>query len=134
MKDANQFLDAVNHAFEHGEEIIIETFISGREITNGVYRNEEGIQVLPITEIISENEFFDYEAKYKGQSNEVTPAKIPTALEKEIKDLTYKIYDLLGMKGIARMDYIVNDGGTPFLIEINSVPGMSEGEYCAADG
>ena len=119
-------LDAINHAFEHGEEVIVEAFIKGRELTNGVYRNEEGIQVLPITEIISENEFFDYDAKYKGQSNEVTPADISIDLENEIKDLTYKIYDLLGMKGIARMDYIVNDDGIPFLIEINSVPGMSK--------
>ena len=126
VKKANQFLDAINHAFQYGEEVIVEAFIEGRELTNGVYRNEEGIQTLPITEIISENEFFDYEAKYKGQSNEVTPADISTDLEKEIKDLTYKIYDILGMKGIARMDYIVNDGGIPFLIEINSVPGMSK--------
>ena len=126
VKEENQLLDAINHAFEHGKEVIVEAFIKGRELTNGVYQNEEGIQVLPITEIISENEFFDYEAKYKGQSNEVTPAKISTALEKEIKDLTYRIYDLLGMKGIARMDYIINDDGSPFLIEINSVPGMSK--------
>lgn len=125
VKEANQLLDAVNHAFEYGEEVIMEAFISGRELTNGVSQNEKGIQVLPITEIISENEFFDYEAKYKGQSNEVTPAKISTDLEKKIKDLTYKIYDILGMKGVARMDYIVDDG-IPFLIEINSVPGMSK--------
>ena len=75
MKEADQLLGAINHAFEHGEEVIVEAFISGRELTNGVYRNEEGVQVLPITEIISENEFFDYEAKYKGQSNEVTLLK-----------------------------------------------------------
>ena len=126
VKEENQFLEAIKHAFEHGEEVIVEAFIKGRELTNGVYRNEEGIQVLPITEIISENEFFDYDAKYKGQSNEVTPAKISTDLEKDIKDLTYMIYDILGMKGIARMDYIVNDKGKPYLIEINSVPGMSK--------
>ena len=130
VKEANQLLDAINLASEHGGEVIIEALISGRELTNGVYRNDEGIQILPITEIISENEFFDYEAKYKGQSNEVTPADISIDLENEIKDLTYKIYDLLGMKGIARMDYIVNDDGTPFLIEINSVPGMSKRVLC----
>ena len=126
VKKADQFLNAVNHAFEHGEDVIVEAFIEGRELTNGVYRNEEGIQVLAITEIISENEFFDYEAKYKGQSNEITPAEISTNLEKEIKDLTYKIYELLGMKGIVRMDYIVDQKGKSFLIEINSVPGMSK--------
>ena len=126
VKKADQLLDAINHAFIHSEEVIIEAFIDGRELTNGVYRNEEGIQVLPITEIISENEFFDFEAKYKGQSNEVTPAQISTDLEKKIKALTYKIYDILGMKGIARMDYIVKVGEIPYLIEINSVPGMSK--------
>ena len=123
--EKNQLLNAINHAFEHSEEVIVEAFITGRELTNGIYRNREGIQVLPITEIISENEFFDYEAKYKGKSNEVTPAQISIALEKDIKDLTYKIYEILGMQGIARMDYIVNNDGIPFLIEINSVPGMS---------
>ena len=112
VKEANQLLDAVNHAFEYGEEVI-EAFIKGRELTNGVFRNEEGIQTLPITEIISKNEFFD-EAKYKGQSNEATPAHISADLEKDIKALTYKIYDILGMKGIARMDYIVNNEGFPF--------------------
>jgi D-alanine-D-alanine ligase len=126
VKKADQFLNAVNNAFQHGKEVIVEAFIEGRELTNGVYRNEEGIQVLAITEIISENEFFDYEAKYKGQSNEVTPADISTNLEKEIKDLTFKIYELLGMKGIVRMDYIVDQKGKSFLIEINSVPGMSK--------
>ena len=126
VKKAAQLIDATNHAFEYGEEVIIEAFIEGRELTNGVYLNEEGIQILPITEIISENEFFDYEAKYKGQSNEVTPAEISSNLEDNIKDLTYKIFDILDMKGIARMDYIVNDNGIPFLIEINSVPGMSK--------
>ena len=126
VKKADQLLDAINLAFIHSEEVIIEAFIDGRELTNGVYRNEEGIQVLPITEIISENEFFDFEAKYKGQSNEVTPAQISTDLEKKIKALTYKIYDILGMKGIARMDYIVKVGEIPYLIEINSVPGMSK--------
>ena len=126
VKEKNQLLDAINHAFRYSEEVIAETFISGKELTNGVYRNEEGIQVLPITEIISENEFFDFEAKYKGKSNEVTPAQISKDLEKDIKDLTYMIYDILGMKGIARMDYIVNDKGKAYLIEINSVPGMSK--------
>ena len=125
VKEANQLLDAINHAFEYSEEVIVEAFIKGRELTNGVYRNEDGVQILPITEIISENEFFDYEAKYNGKSNEVTPAEISNDLESKIKDLTYKIYDILGMKGIARMDYIVNDDEIPFLIEINSVPGMS---------
>tara|TARA_B100001287_G_scaffold106033_1_gene89220 strand:+ start:1740 stop:2687 length:948 start_codon:yes stop_codon:yes gene_type:complete len=126
VKEANQLLDAINHAFEYGEEVIIEAFISGRELTSGVYLNEDCIQVLPITEIISENEFFDYEAKYNGKSDEVTPADISDKLTTEIKDLTYNIYNTLGMKGIVRMDYIVDKKDNAYLIEINSVPGMSK--------
>ena len=126
VKEANQLLDAINHAFEHGKEVIIEAFISGRELTSGVYLNEDCIQVLPITEIISENEFFDYEAKYNGKSDEVTPANISDKLTSEIKDLTYHIYNTLGMKGIVRMDYIVDKKDNAYLIEINSVPGMSK--------
>ena len=133
VKSADQILNAVNHAFEHGEEVIVEAFIEGRELTNGVYRNEEGIQILPITEIISENEFFDYEAKYKGQSNEVTPADISNDLERKIKHLTYKIYDILGMKGITRMDYIVNNDGIPFFDRDQFGTRNEQEEYCAAD-
>ena len=82
--------------------------------------------MLPITEIISENEFFDYEAKYNGKSNEVTPAKISDELTARIKVLTIHLYSTLGMKGIARVDYIIDSNNTPFVIEINSVPGMSK--------
>jgi D-alanine-D-alanine ligase len=113
-------------AFEYGSEVIIEANFEGREITNEVYRDEDGTKVLTVTEIISENEFYDYEAKYKGKSNEVTPAELTDLMTTQIQSLTKETYGFLGMKGIVRMDYIVNDGGTPFLIEINSVPGMSK--------
>ena len=105
---------------------IVEAFLEGRELTNGVYRDSEGVKVLAVTEIISENEFFDYDAKYNGKSDEVTPADISDELTKKIKNLTRSIYSTLGMKGIARVDYIVDDNNTAFVIEINSVPGMSE--------
>ena len=118
--------NAIKSAFEHGSEVIVEANIEGREVTNGVYIDNKGIKVLPITEIISENEFFDYEAKYKGQSNEVTPADLDKEMTVKINALTHHIYNTLGMKGIARMDYIINKDGIPFLIEINSVPGMSK--------
>ena len=85
-----------------------------------------GIKVLSITEIISENEYFDYEAKYNGKSREVTPAEINEEQTQNIKSLTTFIYDTLGMNGLARMDYIINENNLPFLIEINSVPGMSK--------
>ena len=126
VKAEEELNNAIKSAFKHGSEVIVEANIEGREVTNGVYRDNEGIKVLPITEIISENEFFDYEAKYKGQSNEVTPANLDNKMTSKIKGLTHHIYNILGMKGIVRMDYIINKDGIPFLIEINSVPGMSK--------
>jgi D-alanine-D-alanine ligase len=81
---------------------------------------------LPITEIISENEYFDYDAKYHEKSKEVTPAELTDLMTKQIQSLTKETYGLLGIKGVAKMDYIVNDDGVPFLIEINSAPGMSK--------
>ena len=81
---------------------------------------------MPVTEIISENEYFDYDAKYNGKSKEITPAELDDEMTKNIKNLTKKIYGVLGMKGIARIDYMINKKGIPFLIEINSVPGMSK--------
>jgi D-alanine-D-alanine ligase len=123
---AKKYLNnAIKSAFEHGSEVIVEANIEGREVTNGVYRVYEGIKVLPITEIISENEFFDYEAKYKGKSNEVTPANLNDVLTTKIKALTLHIYSTLGMRGVARVDYIIDSDGNPFVIEINSIPGMS---------
>ena len=126
VKSKEELFPAINAAFEHGTEVVVEEFIEGKELTNGVYRDNEGIKALPITEIISENEFFDYEAKYNGQSNEVTPANISNELTTKIKELTRHIYDTLGMKGIARVDYIIDNNNNPFVIEINSVPGMSK--------
>ena len=117
---------AINEAFSHGSEVIAEENIVGREVTCGVYRDREGVKALPITEIISENEYFDYDAKYHGKSKEVTPAELTDLMTIEIQSLTKEIYGILGMKGIVRMDYIVNKKDIPFLIEINSVPGMSK--------
>ena len=125
VKKARELLPAIKEAFNHGSEVIIEEAIEGREVTCGVFRNSEGIKALPITEIISENEYFDYDAKYNGKSKEVTPAELTDLMTTQIQSLTKEIYSILAMKGIVRMDYIINDGGIPFLIEINSVPGMS---------
>jgi D-alanine-D-alanine ligase len=126
VKKDNELFPAIEKAFNHGTEIVVEENIEGREVTCGVYRVEEGIKALAITEIISENEYFDYDAKYNGKSKEITPANLDERMTNNIKDLSKEIYDILGMKGIVRMDYIVNHDGIPFLIEINSVPGMSK--------
>ena len=126
VKKESELLPAIKEAFNYGSEVIVEENIEGREVTCGVYRDSEGVQALPITEIISENEYFDYDAKYNGKSKEVTPAEVEEETAVKIQFLTKEIYGILGMKGIVRMDYIINEGGIPFLIEINSVPGMSK--------
>ncbi|MAJ05434.1 MAG: D-alanine--D-alanine ligase [Crocinitomicaceae bacterium] len=125
VKKENDLLSAITAAFKHGTEVVVEQSIEGREVTCGVYRDIEVIKALPITEIISENEYFDYDAKYNGKSQEITPADLDEQMTNNIKDLTKEIYDILAMRGIARMDYIINKEGAPFLIEINSIPGMS---------
>jgi D-alanine-D-alanine ligase len=126
VKKDIELLLAIKEAFNHGTEIVVEESIEGREVTCGVFRGREGIKALPITEIISENEYFDYDAKYKGKSKEVTPANLDSQMTKNIKELTKNIYGILGMKGIVRMDYILNKEDSPFLIETNSIPGMSK--------
>ena len=116
---------AVEHAFEHGSEVIIEAELKGREITNGVLQLHGKTEVLSITEIVTENEFFDFEAKYKGLSQEITPADLTTVLEAKVKSITKSIYEELGLSGIVRVDYIIEDEEA-YVLEINTVPGMSE--------
>jgi D-alanine-D-alanine ligase len=125
VKDKIALAEAVEEAFKEDDRVIIEEFIAGREMTNGAFLHGEELTVLPVTEIISDNEFFDYEAKYLGASKEICPAVIPDSMRDEIKDNTARIYRHLGCRGIVRVDYIVNDAGIYFL-EINTVPGMTE--------
>ena len=126
VKKDIEILLAIKEAFNHGTEIVFEENIEGREVTCGVYRESEGIKALPITEIISENEYFDYDAKYNGKSNEITPAELEEETTLAIQSLSKEIYGILGMKGLARIDYLISKENTPYLIEINSIPGMSK--------
>ena len=98
--------------------------MEGPEVTNGVYFNGSEVKSLPITEIITENDFFDFNAKYKGESSEITPARISQDLTDEIKDISERIYKSLGLAGVCRIDYIIKEG-VPHVIEINTVPGQS---------
>ncbi|MBL7899977.1 MAG: D-alanine--D-alanine ligase [Crocinitomicaceae bacterium] len=116
---------AIAVAFEEGSEVVIESAIVGREITCGVFSNGTEVVALPPTEIISENEFFDYAAKYEGKSREVTPAEVPAEWTTTIQNTTKNVYRRLGLKGFARVDYIVTEKGIPNLIEVNTNPGMS---------
>lgn len=104
--------------------IIAEGAIVGRELTCAVYHNGKEIVALPVIEIISENEFFDYEAKYNGRSREVCPAQIPDSLRDEIQAVSKKIYAHLGCAGLVRVDYISSEDGLYFL-EVNTIPGMT---------
>lgn len=124
VKDKESIIPAVKEAFLHGTQVVVEKMVSGSEVTNGIYTSRKGIHVLPITELVSSNEFFDYNAKYEGGSDEITPARISGELTEKIQGITKKIYQLLGMRGIARVDYIIEDN-MPYLIEVNTVPGQS---------
>lgn len=124
VKTLGELLPAIQKAQEHGTEVLVEAFMEGREFTNGVYLSENGIKVLPITEIITQNEFFDFEAKYLGESQEITPAALDVDMTTNIKQITHKVYQLLGLKGMCRVDYILV-GKEPHVIEVNTVPGLS---------
>lgn len=119
-----ELLPAIQNAFKEGKTVVIEAFMNGTEVTCGVYRNESGIIALPCTEIISETDFFDYEAKYLGKSKEITPARISDTLTKNVQEQAKKIYSLLQLRSIARIDFMII-GDTPHVIEVNTTPGFS---------
>lgn len=125
VKSVDQVQSAIAKAFEEGDEVMIEAFMSGIEITCGMYKTKEKTVVLPITEVVPENEFFDFDAKYKGQVQEITPARISDTLTARVQKLTAAIYDILGCKGIVRIDYIISEGDVINLLEVNTTPGMT---------
>ena len=125
VKTVEQLQPAIDHAFAEGEEVMIEAFMAGTEITCGIYKTKNKTQVLPVTEVVSENEFFDYDAKYKGQVQEITPARISNSLTERVQKLTTAIYDILDCKGIVRIDYIISEGEVINLLEVNTTPGMT---------
>lgn len=125
VKEASQLDASIQRAFAEGDEVIIESFLPGTEITCGMYKTHNKTVVFPITEVVSENDFFDYDAKYNGQVKEITPARISDELTTEVQRQTAKYYDILGCKGIVRIDYIISPDGVPFVLEANTTPGMT---------
>ena len=118
---------AIEKAFNEDDQVLVEEFISGRELTIGVFKSKGEIIPLPITEIISKKDFFDYEAKYLGASEEVTPAKVDELIAEKIREAAVKIYRVFNCKGIVRIDFIYNEEeGKSYMLEINTVPGQSE--------
>ncbi len=124
MEEAG-LLAAIDFAFKEDDEVLIEQFIQGREISCGIFKSSGRLYVLPITEIESKKEFFDYEAKYDGMADEITPADIEENVDWECKTVSTLLYNKLNLKGVVRFDYIYNNSGMYFL-EVNTVPGFSE--------
>jgi D-alanine-D-alanine ligase len=124
VKTAEELQPALEKAFAEGETVVIESFLNGTEVTCGVYRTKNGIHALPLTEIATENDFFDYEAKYLGASQEITPARVSDTVSKNVQEISRKIYQLLRLRSIARIDFmLVNE--VPHVIEENTTPGFS---------
>ncbi|HXJ98249.1 MAG TPA: D-alanine--D-alanine ligase [Gelidibacter sp.] len=119
-----EFKKALEVAFKEDDEIIIESFLDGIEVSVGVITYKGKVTVLPITEIVSENDFFDYQAKYLGQSQEITPARLTDEQEEKVNTVAKKVYEVLKMKGFSRSEFIFKDG-EPHLLEVNTVPGMT---------
>ncbi|WP_109299300.1 D-alanine--D-alanine ligase [Aquimarina sp. AU474] len=120
-----ELLPAIDVAYKEDDEIIIESFLSGTEVSVGVITYKGKDKVLPITEIVSENDFFDYEAKYLGKSQEITPARLSKEDTKKVSDLALRIYQILKMRGFSRSEYIFHNG-EPHFVEMNTNPGFSE--------
>ena len=121
---AGQLETAINLAFEHDTEVLIEEYIQGTEMTCGVFTQDGKAQALPITEVVSKNAFFDFKAKYEGDSEEITPARISEAQTEECQKLSERIYTLLNCRGLARIDYLMKEG-VFYFIEANTTPGFS---------
>ncbi|MDO4929771.1 MAG: D-alanine--D-alanine ligase [Bacteroidales bacterium] len=132
VKSADALRPAIERAMMESDEVMVEKLIVGREITCGCYAKGEEIVIFPITEVVTSEEFFDYEAKYNNKSQEITPARISAATAKRVSELTAHIYSLLGCYGLIRIDYIISgeDGNeTINLLEINTTPGMTTASF-----
>lgn len=125
VNKSEELTPAINVAFSEGSSLVIESFLKGVEVTCGVYRNNTELVALPLTEIVSENEFFDYDAKYNGKSQEITPARISDENKNKIQASAKEIYELLNLRSIARIDFMLVED-VPYVIEVNTTPGFSD--------
>lgn len=123
-KTKAEIIPAIEKAFKEDSQILIEEFLDGQEITIGVLKYNNEIKVLPMTEIITENDFFDYEAKYLGQSEEITPANLSNEMHKKLEKVAIHVYQILNMSGFSRSEYIIVNN-EPHFLELNTVPGLT---------
>ena len=127
VKEAAHLQAALDKAFHEDDQVLVEEFIKGRELTIGVFKSKGEVIALPITEIIAKNEFFDFEAKYEGASEEITPAQCDESIAEQIRAEAKKIYAVFNCNGLVRIDFIYEETlGKPYMLEINTVPGQSE--------
>ena len=127
VNEAGELSAALTKAFKEDDQVLVEEFISGREFTIGVFKNKGEIKVLPITEIVTHNEFFDFEAKYQGKSEETTPALIDAGMKQQLESAAQRVYEVLNCRGVVRIDFIYNTSTQqPYMLEVNTVPGQSE--------
>lgn len=124
VKKPEDLIEAIRYAFSEGPTVIIEQGVSGRELTCAAYADAEGVKALPVIEIITDNDYFDYDAKYNGNSQEVCPAQIDDSVRDLIQATSKRIYSHLGCSGVVRIDYIYTEEGLYFL-EVNTIPGMT---------
>lgn len=129
VTDFLQLEKAIRTAFEEGEEVLVEKFIPGTEVTCGCVSLPGKVEALPVTEVVTHSEFFDYDAKYNGLSDEITPARIAPGLYGEIQRATERIAHLVRAHGIIRVDFIIEPDGRPTLLEVNTTPGMTSASF-----
>ena len=125
VKTQDQIQEAIAKAFSEGEEVMIEAYMQGTEVTSGMYKTKTTTRIFPITEVVTDNEFFDYDAKYNGQVDEITPARVSDEITRQVQQTTEKIYRILNAKGIIRVDYIIDAQDRINLLEVNTTPGMT---------
>ena len=125
VKNADQLAPAIRKAMMESPEVMVEQYIEGTEISIGVYKTRDKSVVLPATEVVTSNEFFDYDAKYNGQVQEIPPARLSESVTRRVREITSHIYDILHCNGIIRIDYIITKDGKIFMLEVNTTPGMT---------
>jgi D-alanine-D-alanine ligase len=127
VSEAKDLAGALEKAFKEDDQVLVEEFIAGREFTIGVFKSPKGIITLPITEVRTKKDFFDYEAKYQGLSEEITPAEVDEAIAEKVRTAAKNIFELFNCRGVVRIDFIYNEARqAPYMLEINTVPGQSE--------
>lgn len=126
VDQATELAAALDKAFQEDDQVLVEEFISGREFTIGVFKSKGSTTVLPITEIKTGNAFFDFEAKYQGKSEEITPAQVSPLMQEQLTAAAKRVYEVLNCRGVVRIDFIYNESqAQPYMLEVNTVPGQS---------